>query len=254
MLSTFSQKPLKSWKDYIPYRISQNSQTLTDFYSLYESLIEDYRENRVAFHIHLFSQAHGRSDSDACCLILSETKGLDITSARPGELEFNWQNIKNRHERPSMFVDICQLVQDKKRMVIRPLRVGMVWLQRLNDCDRIFLDSVKPVTSEFFFEEFTRCADRELVSFNGFLVRSQNKLFYKVVKRGAEVLDTQPREISDPGRRLTTLFKSQPQPISALFCVSHNSARFTVNVKPNFPNERLEVIVSPVHLLVDKLH
>jgi len=246
-LQSLHEKSLKFRNNFVSNFVNQESQTLRDFQSLYGPLVENQRQNRLAAHGHFLSNMHRRPNSDLCCMIARGNDGLNFSSVRTREFRLRGHDVQKRQQHPPMLVDVGEVIDELEQPSLR----FVVRLQSLDLCNSIWRHPVQAMPPKFAFESTMTTANRELMFFSGYIIRSKHQSPHQIVKGRPHVLQA----VSDPKRNGKRNGDVRLNPGNKAICIGlslpHNSCRFVAKVPANIGSKDLKLSCGPSDFLLN---
>jgi hypothetical protein len=219
-----------------------------NFHSFYGSLVERYKRNQIALHLHLLG---GNSSFETCIVCQCGqivTSGFEPTI--PGHNHFsNRERTKFGEKQPSVLVDVCEFIQNgETRCAGLPV---VVRLKRFNERNGNGIDSLQAVTSLSVLKTVGCETDGEHVLFVGCVVRNKNKFPDEIIERRPQVLETIPNEKPDFFGNGEFGLNDKGGLILAAICIWHEFAWIRVKVPLNLGFNEAQVQFCVINFLSD---
>ena len=210
----------------------------SNIHLLYGSLVERYKRNQIALHIHLLRSDHSPDACIMCQCCQVWTPGLEPFIKGVAHLTER-ECAEFSEQQSSVLIDVCEFVQDgEARCVGLPV---VVRLNRLNECNCGGIDALHLASTLSTLEAVMCEADGEHILFVGSVFRSQNQFPDQIVKRGTQVLeavtDNQPYFFGDGRFRLNC----ERRLIRGAACIWHELALVRVKVPLNLGFNKVQV-------------
>jgi hypothetical protein len=221
-------------------------QQLHHLFTLNRSFTESYRSNNLVIHLHLF----GGADRNRNLRIFmdhgeTEIQGNMRSVTDDGRSSKKQIALQECEKYLAVFVDICEFVQDEKRVLLR-VGPGSVRLQSLDFLhNRRVLDSLEPLLLNFRAERLFGCANGERVSFAGMATGGIHKLPDKIVERRSEVLKAIPDDQRNMGWHGMSRLKLHDGAINIPVCIQDSMTEALLSVPSDLGFKEFEMMFCP---------
>jgi len=194
---------------------------------LYGSLVERYKRNQIALHLHLL----GANDSPDTCIVC-ECGQVGTPCLEPLVEGVRHRTNRERTEfsekQPPVLIDVCEFIQDSQaRCVGLPV---VVRLNRMNHGNCGGIDSLQTVSTLSTLKALRGETDREHILFVGCVFRNQNKLPNQVIEGGSQILETITNNEADLFRNRGLWLNSEHGLICGAACIWHELALVRVKI------------------------
>jgi hypothetical protein len=248
------KKPLERRDDFISDVVYPEKQTSGNFHALCGSLIERYTSEQLSIHLHLRTIEQTVRERSNLCIVI---KGGDCAVKPQFPVKFDNVHVATSAEAqhceqyPTVLVDVRKEIQSGEDGLF-PALPKVVRLQTLDLCDRIGVDTLKPVAlTHLIFEAFGGTANGEHVVFSGFVVRSAHKFPHQVIQTGPQVLNTISNNQPEAGGHGVLGFNTEYGVIRVALWISHHFARVRLEVPLKLGFKAFEMKLGPEDFLSD---